>query len=104
MCRIPWWQGKMQGISPIRPFSAEIRLENICEFSDLRTNSRISYAIEQGIHSPEQGIGSASWTGAGNLARGPRRSLGYTPSLRFAHRPSVDASKGEVQALAGMAR
>jgi hypothetical protein len=39
MCRIPWWQGKMQGISPVRPFSAEIRLENICEFSDLRMNS-----------------------------------------------------------------
>src|SRR5271163_2410315 len=39
MCRIPWWQGKMQGISPIRPFSVDIRLENICEFSDLRMNS-----------------------------------------------------------------
>jgi len=30
MCRIPWWQGKMQGISPIQPFFTKIRLENIC--------------------------------------------------------------------------
>jgi hypothetical protein len=34
--RIPWWQGKMQGISPIQPFFAKIRLKNICEFSNLR--------------------------------------------------------------------
>src|SRR5271170_4294368 len=33
---IPWWQGKMQGISPIQPFFAKIRLKNICEFSNLR--------------------------------------------------------------------
>ena len=34
--RIPWWQGKMQGISPIQPFVAKMRLKNICEFSNLR--------------------------------------------------------------------
>jgi hypothetical protein len=34
--RIPWLQGKMQGISPIQPFFAKIRLKNICEFSNLR--------------------------------------------------------------------
>jgi hypothetical protein len=39
MCRIPWSQGKMQGISPIQPFFANIRLESICEFSYLRDNS-----------------------------------------------------------------
>src|ERR1700677_1510675 len=29
-CRIPWWQGKMQGISPIQPLFAKIYRENIC--------------------------------------------------------------------------
>jgi len=28
--RIPWSQGKTQGISPIQPLIAKIRLENIC--------------------------------------------------------------------------
>src|SRR5579863_8524279 len=43
-CVIPWWQGKMQGISPIQPFSSNIRLENICKFSRLRENSLRSRA------------------------------------------------------------
>jgi len=33
MDKIPRWQGKMQGISLIQPFSAKISVENICEFS-----------------------------------------------------------------------
>jgi len=37
--RIPCWQGKTQGISPIQPFFAKIRLENICECNGLQTNS-----------------------------------------------------------------
>ena len=37
--RIPWWQGKMQGISRIQPFFANIRIENISEFRYLRMNS-----------------------------------------------------------------
>ena len=39
MCLIPWWQGKMQGISPIQPSFAKVRLENIREFSSLQLNS-----------------------------------------------------------------
>jgi len=39
MDKIPRWQGKMQGISLIQPFSAKISVENICEFSGLRANS-----------------------------------------------------------------
>jgi hypothetical protein len=34
--RIPCQQGKKQGISPIQPFSAKIRHENICDFSSLQ--------------------------------------------------------------------
>src|SRR5271163_3871199 len=37
--RIPWSQGKKQGIFSIQPFFAKIRFENICEFSCLRVNS-----------------------------------------------------------------
>src|SRR5271163_2433296 len=37
--RIPWPQGKTQGIYPIPPFLAKICLENGCEFSGLRVNS-----------------------------------------------------------------
>ena len=37
--RIPWSQGKMQGISRIQPSLANIRLENISEFRCLRMNS-----------------------------------------------------------------
>jgi hypothetical protein len=29
----------MQGISTIQPFFSNIRLENICEYNDLQTNS-----------------------------------------------------------------
>ena len=54
--RIPCWQGKKQGISAIQPFSANIRLENICESSDLRANS---LRDEQGIYLREQGISVA---------------------------------------------
>src|SRR5277367_4207453 len=66
-CRIPWWQGKKQGISRIQPLFAKISLENICNSRYLR--EIIPYAIEQGINSRKQGINSAFWTGAGNLAR-----------------------------------
>jgi len=37
--RIPWPQGKTQGIYSIQPFLAKIGLENGCEFSSLRVNS-----------------------------------------------------------------
>lgn len=37
--RIPWSQGKKQGIYSIQPFFAKIRLENIYQFSRLRMNS-----------------------------------------------------------------
>ena len=37
--RIPWSQGKMQGISRNQPSFAKIRLENISEFRRLRMNS-----------------------------------------------------------------
>src|SRR5271169_1518535 len=37
--RIPWSQGKTQGIFSIQPFFAKICLENGCEFSSLRVNS-----------------------------------------------------------------
>ena len=37
--RIPWSQGKMQGILRNQPFFANIRLENISEFRCLRMNS-----------------------------------------------------------------
>ena len=37
--RIPWSQGKMQGISRNQPSFAKIRLENISEFRCLRMNS-----------------------------------------------------------------
>jgi hypothetical protein len=66
MARIPCWQGKMQGISPIQPLFAKFRRENVCYFSSLRENSLRS---EQGIFSRPQGINSALSTGAGNLAR-----------------------------------
>jgi hypothetical protein len=55
MGQIPCWQGKKQGISPIRPFFAKIRLENTCETSMLRENSLRG---EQGIISRAQGIDS----------------------------------------------
>src|SRR5277367_6452998 len=42
--RIPWPQGKTQGIFSIQPFFAKICLENGCEFSCLRMNS----LLEQG--------------------------------------------------------
>jgi hypothetical protein len=64
--RIPCWQGKMQGISPIQPLFAEIRVENLFELSYLRENS---LCRQQGIISREQGITSALSSGAGNLAR-----------------------------------
>src|SRR5271156_4946755 len=66
-CRILWWQGKKQGISRIQPLFAKISLENICNSRYLR--EIIPYEIEQGINSRKQGINSAFWTGAGNLAR-----------------------------------
>jgi len=37
--RIPWPQGKTQGIYSIQPFFAKIRLKNGCEFSSSRVNS-----------------------------------------------------------------
>jgi hypothetical protein len=54
----------MQGISPIKPLFAKIRLENICKFSRIR---EIPYAKSQGIILREQGNNSAFWTGTGNL-------------------------------------
>src|ERR1700722_6266032 len=36
--RIPWSQGKIQGISTIQPFFPKIRLENNCYSSSLREN------------------------------------------------------------------
>ena len=56
--RIPWSQRKMQGISPIQPPFAKIRLENISEFRCLRMNSPTR--TEQGIFLPAQGINSPS--------------------------------------------
>jgi hypothetical protein len=47
MCRIPCWQGKMQGISSIQPFFARIRLENKRKISSLPLNS---LRAEQGIN------------------------------------------------------
>jgi hypothetical protein len=52
----------MQGISPIKPLFAKIRLENICKFSRIR---EIPYAKSQGIILREQGNNSAFWTGTG---------------------------------------
>ena len=37
--RIPWYQGKKQGIYSIQPLFAKIRLENLHQFSRLRMNS-----------------------------------------------------------------
>ena len=56
----------MQGISPIKPLFAKIRLENICKFSRIQ---EIPYAKSQGIILREQGNNSAFWTGTGNLAQ-----------------------------------
>ena len=56
----------MQGISPIKPLFAKIRLENICKFSRIR---EIPYAKSQGIILREQGNNSAFWTGTENLAQ-----------------------------------
>jgi hypothetical protein len=66
MCSVPWSQGKMQGIWPIQPLFAKIRLENICESSSFETNSLRGYADEQGNILREQEINSGFWTGAGN--------------------------------------
>jgi hypothetical protein len=71
--RIPWSQGKMQGISPIQPFLAKIRLENTCECNGLQTNS---LRIGAGNYLHEQGINSAFPIGAGNLREiEPRASM-----------------------------
>jgi hypothetical protein len=66
-CRIPWQQGKKQGISRIQPLFTKIRLEDMCGSRYLR--EIIPQAIEQGINSRKKGSNSAFWTGAGNLAR-----------------------------------
>ena len=44
--RIPWSQGKMQGISRNQPLFAKILLENIREFSRLRMNSLLEQSRE----------------------------------------------------------
>jgi hypothetical protein len=44
--RIPWSQGKKQGIYSIQPFFAKIRLENIHQFSRLRMNSLLEQSRE----------------------------------------------------------
>ena len=54
--RIPWSQGKTQGILSISAAPYEKHLENVCYFSILRMNSLREYARAQGIFSGAQGI------------------------------------------------
>jgi hypothetical protein len=65
-CQIPWWQGKMQGISPIQPLFAKIGLENTCKYNSVRDNSLCDRA---GNFFARAGNYSAFWTGAGNLGK-----------------------------------
>jgi hypothetical protein len=75
---IPWSQGKMQGISPIQPFFAKIRLENTCECNGLQTNSL-------GIILREQEINSAFSIRAGNL-----RESNRAPRCTYFDRVTLD--------------
>jgi hypothetical protein len=56
----------MQGISPIQPLLAKIRLENTCKYNSVRENSLCGRAGN--FFARVQGISSALWAGAGNLA------------------------------------
>jgi hypothetical protein len=80
MCKVPWSQGKMQGISPIQPLFAKIRLENFCESSSFETNSKQG----AGNYLREQGINSGLWTGAGNCPQ--NRSACHDASDRVSSR------------------
>src|SRR5271154_766711 len=75
-CRIPWWQGKMQGILPIQPLFSKTHRKNICEFSNLRANSLLGRA---GYFLPAQGINSREQGSAGNFARNPIHRCGPVP-------------------------
>jgi hypothetical protein len=62
----------MQGISPIQPLIAKIRLENICEFMDLQMNSLRDGAANYFAHSGNFLAGAGNW--AGNRSARPDAS------------------------------
>src|SRR5271163_3622447 len=80
--RIPWPQGKTQGIYPIPPFLAKICLENGCEFSGLRVNS---YTYRAGNFFASAGNYSRGQGMAGNFAQDRSARPDASDNAKMAH-------------------